>query len=73
MKKLIFAAIALVLILIAGCAAVPKCPPCPPENTVFMTPAGPAEMPKGFFNHGEGENWMHTDDYKNAMEKRSGF
>ena len=73
MKKLIFAAIALILILIAGCAAVPKRPSCPPEDTLFMTPIGPLQMPKGFFDKGEGENWMHTNDYNTMQKKQQGF
>ena len=64
-------------LLLAGCATVSKCPPCPAENTVFMAPSGPVEMPKGFFDTKEGENWMHTDDYekklKDMIEKHGGL
>lgn len=73
-NHLFILSIALALaILLAGCATVPKCPACPPENTLFMTPSGPAKMPKGFFDTEEGRNWMHTDDYRDAMKKRGGL
>ena len=71
-KYLIIVSLILILAL-TGCATVPKCPACPPENTVFMAPSGPVEMPKGFFDTEEGKNWMHADDYKDAMEKRGGM
>jgi len=73
MKPKYLVIVSLTLILIAGCATVPRCPPCPPENTIFMTPSGPAEMPKGFFDTGEGQNWMHTDDYKNHQRNQKGL
>ena len=65
--------LAISLALIVGCAAVPKCPPCPAEDTVFMTPWGLAEMKKGFFDTGEGEFWMHTDDLREQEKKQQGF
>jgi len=72
MKTKLFILSVVLAMMLAGCVTVPKCPPCPPENTLFMTPSGPAEMRKGFFDQGEGEDWMHTEDYKNAIEKRDG-
>jgi len=60
----------LLIFLFVGCATVPK---CPPENTIFMTPCGPMEMPKGFFDTEEGQEWMHSDDYKNAIKKQGGL
>jgi len=70
MKRLFLVAIALVL---AGCVTVPKCPPCPAEDTVFMAPSGLVEMKKGFFDSGEGEFWMHTDDLREIEKKQKGF
>jgi len=76
MKKIIILSAALALML-AGCATVPKCPPCPPENTLFMTQDGLVEMPKGFFDTGKGQKWMHTDDFekqrRDAREKQGGL
>jgi len=75
-KHLFVLSVILTLILTIGCATIPKCPPCPPENTIFITPDGLVEMPKGFFDTGEGRNWMHTDDYKkqrrDTIEKQEG-
>ena len=71
-KYLIIVSLILILLL-AGCATVPKCPPCPPEDTLFMTPIGPIQMPKGFFNAGEGQNWMHTEDFKEQQKRDRGF
>jgi len=65
--------IVLLVLILAGCATVPKCPPCPPENTIFMTPIGPMEMPKGFFDTGEGQEWMHADDLKSRQQKEKGL
>jgi len=73
MKTKLFILSVVLALMLAGCATVPKCPPCPPENTLFITPGGPMEMPKGFFDQEEGKYWMHTDDYNRAVEKRGGL
>ena len=69
MKRLLMVAV----VMFIGCAAVPVNKSCPPENSIFMAPSGPAEMPKGFFDKGEGEAWMHTEDFKKLMETQRGY
>uniref|UniRef100_A0A6M3IGQ1 Lipoprotein n=1 Tax=viral metagenome TaxID=1070528 RepID=A0A6M3IGQ1_9ZZZZ len=56
--------ILIIIFILFGCTTVPKYPSCPSEDTLFMTPIGPMQMPKGFFDTGENQNWMHTDDFK---------
>ena len=73
MKTKLFILSVVLALMLAGCVTVPKCPPCPPENTLFMTPSGPMEMRKGFFDTGEGEFWIHTDDLREREQKQQGL
>ena len=70
---LIISVFSVLMLIFNGCATIPKQQSCPAENTVFQTPGGLAEMPKGFFDQGEGENWMHTDDIRAQERKQQGF
>jgi hypothetical protein len=39
--------ILIILAMLVGCAAIPDCPTCPPENVIVATPGGPMEIEKG--------------------------
>ena len=66
MKKA--ALILVAIILLAGCASAPKCPPSPPSDVIFMTDFGPVSVPEGFFDAGEGAGWMRLEEFKRRME-----
>lgn len=68
MKRLFF----LLVIVIVGCATVPKCPPCPPEDAYTMTEMGfPVLIPRGYFD--DPNNWFTEQQIKDVMEKRGGL
>ena len=72
MKNLFILSVALVLVLMAGCATAPKCPTCPSENAIIMVGPGiPVVVPKGYFDNPE--NWLTEQQYKDAIKKQSGL
>ena len=69
MKNLIVLLILILILALSGCETVPKCPVCPPAAMIFMTPNGPVGMPKGFFDAGEGDTWMRSDDFEKMVKE----
>ena len=80
MKPKYFIIVSLILILIAGCATVPKCPACPPERAYFRGDGGGlVYFEKGWFDKKEGR-WLtqeevdkRFEEYKKERERRGGF